>query len=144
MFQQTYAEITRNLYLGDREAVQYFDRNALIVNCTNEVPFPANCTNCIRIPVNDDPRECDHLLALLKENAVLEKIHQALLDGKVVLIHCFAGIQRSAAVTACYLMKYYGIEPISAINYIQSKRPVAFYHGANFMNAMNRFYEQFR
>jgi protein-tyrosine phosphatase len=52
------------------------------------------------------------------------------------------GMQRSCAVVACYLIKYHGMDPIQAIDYIKSKRPFAFFGQVNFIDAINRFFDE--
>jgi protein-tyrosine phosphatase len=80
----------------------------------------------------------------LREKNVLEKIHYSIMSEEPVLVHCFAGMQRSCTVVACYLMKYYYMTPYDAIMYIQSKRPVAFFGNVNFLHAIKIFYKNHR
>ena len=90
----------------------------------------------INLPVHDSPDESNKLLSLIHETQVLEKIHLALQQNKPVLVHCFAGMQRSCALVACYLIKYNNMAPHEAIEYIKSKRPIAFFGNVNFMNTL--------
>jgi len=141
-----YDEIIEYLYIGNASSLNnnIKQRFTMIVNCTKntELLFPSYCNqeNCIRIPIDDSPDECDRFLALLNETHVLEKIHYSIMSQEPVLVHCFAGMQRSCTVVACYLMKYYYMTPYDAIRYIQSKRPVAFFGNVNFLNAIRLFY----
>ena len=41
-----------------------------------------------------------------------------------VLVHCQAGMSRSATVVAAYLMQTMDLDPMSAVNMIKEKRPV--------------------
>ena len=107
----------------------------------NTVP---ECNKFIRLPVNDSPDECDKLLSLIYETQVLEHIHASLQANEPVLVHCFMGIQRSASLVACYLIKYYNMSPSESIIYIKTKRPIAFFGGANFANMIEKFYENER
>jgi hypothetical protein len=141
MHNAPYHQITEYLYLGNIKSVQLQNNPfTLIVNCTHDIPFPKNCKNGIRIPINDNPKECDKLLMLMNNTNVLDIIHYHIQQKQPVLVHCFAGMQRSCALTACYLMKYYQLNPIKAVEYIRSRRPVAFFDGANFWNAIQIFY----
>ena len=63
--------------------------------------------------------------------------------GKPVLVHCAAGMQRSAAVTAMYLIATHRMRPEQAKTYIQNKRPIAFRPGANFSRSIDGFYKSF-
>jgi protein-tyrosine phosphatase len=76
----------------------------------------------------------------MKEKNVLEKIYEHVSNKKPVLVHCHAGMQRSCAVVACYLIKYNYMEPTSAIQFIRFKRPIAFFGQVNFQSAIDLFY----
>ena len=159
-----YNKILENLYVG---GIQSSEKNwndfRLIVNCTKDIPFQSqeygmdvvsthilkndigvqkdmDSPECIRIPVNDTPDECDNFLAYIYETAVLKKMNKSISEGKPVLVHCYAGAQRSCALIACYLMEYCFIAPEEAIEYIRKCRPIAFFCGANFLLAIRRFH----
>jgi protein tyrosine/serine phosphatase len=139
-----YDKITDNLYLGNSKALDSYKLFKFIVNCTKEkeVEFPQNCNNCFRISINDIPDESSHLLSLINTTNILDKIHNQLINKDPVLVHCHAGRQRSCAVVACYLIKYYNMTPIETIDYIKSKRQVAFFGSVNFADTINNFYIQ--
>ena len=103
-----------------------------IVNCTPDIPFPLMHNSIIRIPVYDHPSHAQKMHDLIKKKQVLETVHKHLWEGKTVLVHCHAGIQRSCAVVACYLVKYHGLTPDEAIAHIKKRRPIAFVTGVNF------------
>lgn len=127
------SEIIDNLYISDRKHVPFLVSNYdLIVNCTPDIPFPLMCGATIRIPVHDHPSYAQKMLQIIRDVHVLEAIHSHLREGKTVLVHCRAGIQRSCAVVACYLVKYHGLTPVQAISYIKVQRPIAFFNGVNF------------
>lgn len=139
-----YNIITTHLYLGSIESLKDSSKFALIVNCTKTIEFPEKTQSTqifLRIPVNDDPTEGDSLLRFITATQVLEKIHYCRVTFRQVLVHCHAGMQRSCAIVACYLMKYYKMNVQEAMAYIKKHRPIAFYHGATFMNAMTKFHK---
>lgn len=137
-----YDKIAEHLYLGSRHALDSYDKFKLIVNCTKEsdVKFPPNCDYCIRLPVDDIPDESDKLLLLINTTNILNTIHKKVLNKEPVLVHCSAGRQRSCAVVACYLIRFYNMTPLEAIDYIKSNRKVAFFGAINFSNTINQFY----
>ena len=47
-------------------------------------------------------------------------------------------------ITKDYLIKYYNMSPDDSIKYIKTKRPIAFFGGANFANMIEKFYENER
>ena len=64
-------------------------------------------------------------------------------NGSVILVHCFAGMQRSAAVVAMSLIALTG-QPASVIMpYIRSKRNVTFFPEANFKDSILAFEKQY-
>ena len=135
-----YDEIVNNLYLGSAGALGYHSRFSKIVNCTVDIRFPKYHPDCIRIPVEDDRAESANLLRHMEETHVLEKIQDTIQRGKPVLVHCYAGTQRSCAVVACYLIRYHGMKPMDAVTYISTKRPEAFEEGVHFLHAILQFY----
>ena len=140
IYDSPYNEIMENLYLGSKQALTFHENFYMIVNCTNDVGFPINCSECIRIGVNDDPYECRKLIQTVLETRVLEKIHMVRMNKKPVLVHCFAGMQRSCAIIGLYLIKYFDFTPDQCIQFIRTKRPVAFFGGANFFRALEYYY----
>lgn len=49
-----------------------------------------------------------------------------------VIVHCRAGAQRSPTVVCAYLMKFHHWNMEHAVNYVQSKRPIAYRFYNNF------------
>ena len=137
----SYNQISTYLYLGNIDSLKYQEQFYLIVNCTKHIPIATKCKETIRISVDDHPTECDNMMAYMNNTHVLERIHHCRMNQKSVLIHCHAGMQRSAAVLACYLIRYYKMTPDEAIIFIKSKRPIAFYPQANFMKVIQRQYQ---
>jgi len=127
-------EIIPNLFIGNYRSPEYSTQFDLIVNCTKHLPI--TFLNTIRISVDDHPSETRSLIKHVRESNVLEKIHQSLFDNKKVLVHCHAGMQRSCAVVAFYLLKYYNTTPEEVIRYIREKRSIAFQPEPTFREAI--------
>jgi protein tyrosine/serine phosphatase len=142
MSENPYDKIVDYLFVGSIRALQCDNKFDMIVNCTKDslIAFPDYCKNCIRIPVADDPQESTKFIELLCQTNVLEKINNAVENKENVLIHCFAGQQRSCALVACYLIKYHDMTPEKAINYIRVKRRIAFFGEVNFISAIIHFF----
>jgi protein tyrosine/serine phosphatase len=137
----SYNKITNYLYLGNIDSLKDQDKFHLIVNCTKHIPIATKCKETIRIAVDDHPTECENMIKYMKKTNVLEKIHNCRMNQQPVLIHCHAGMQRSAGVLACYLIRFYKMTPDEAIRFIKSKRPIAFYPQANFMKVIQDEYQ---
>ena len=134
----SYNEVVKKLYVGSASALIHKGIFAVIVNCTKSL---VGVPGSIRVPIDDDESECDNLIRHLRETNVLELIHTAISKGQTVLVHCYAGVQRSCAVCACYLIRYHQMTPESAIAFIRSKREVAFDDAPTFLAAIDTFYE---
>ena len=109
----------------------------LVVNCTPDLPFLDGFANAkMRVPVLDigELRDTMALYSMLPD--ILPRIDGTIKAGRSVLVHCHAGRQRSAAVTAAYLMVRDGMERDSAIAAVRAKRREAFWPKANFYGAL--------
>ena len=63
--------------------------------------------------------------------------------GHTILVHCYAGMQRSAACVAMLLIVLNHIKAPEAMNYIKTRRPVAFQPSANFARSIYSFENDF-
>jgi protein-tyrosine phosphatase len=136
-----YDDVIDYLYLGNMNSVNTTEIDfSLIVNCSKDLAFPNNAKECIRIAIDDDPAYSDILLEIIKTKNVLDKINNYVKNNKYVLVHCRAGMQRSCALIAIYLIKYYNMKPDAAIEYVKYRRPVAFLGSVNLEGAINDFY----
>jgi protein tyrosine phosphatase len=131
-------QIMPGLWLGniyDAHNRQFLRRNRInvIVNCTRDLPFikMANIHK-YRVPVHDNlkPGEIRSMSALIPN--VLPVIRHHHLTGDHILIHCAAGVQRSAIITLSYLYKYYIRNPAKAYRYLRQRRAIVFWPSMNF------------
>jgi protein-tyrosine phosphatase len=127
--------IIPQLYLSDYEDAKQAPSHWFIVNCTKDLPMVGPG---IRLPVNDDlsPDAMETMTHELPK--VLSTIENVRANGGKVLVHCFAGQQRSAAVVAAYMMTH-GMCKQDAIQFVRSKKPDAFLTGVNFDPVLENF-----
>ena len=138
-------EIFDHLYLGDAGFI--YENNLpqldLIINCCPEVIIKYNkldvIPDVVYLKFNDDPEESDKLLQILDTTKILEKMHDYISRGKNVLVHCAMGVQRSATIIACYLLKYYKADINTTILHIKHRRPQSFENGVNFAKVHQHF-----
>lgn len=131
-------KIIDNLYLGDACSIQpnFFK---LIVNCCPDVKCKytnEDVNKVFYIRVYDDRSENLKLINILMTTNILEKIHNCLQNSEPVLVHCAFGIQRSATIIVCYLLKYYDFDIKQAIVFVKSKRPICFSNGFPFLRTI--------
>jgi protein phosphatase slingshot len=124
-------QINAGLYLGSIAAAQssYSVRSlgiTHILTVADSIPpkFPeVKARQRIQykiIEVTDE--DTSHLLPHLDE--CVDFIHRAIADGGNILVHCLAGVSRSATVVAAYLMKVDGLGLEEALKHIRRKRPL--------------------
>jgi protein-tyrosine phosphatase len=71
------------------------------------------------------------------------KMMNEYLEGKTILVHCMAGMQRSAASVAFFLIALLKLRALDAMKMIKEKRRVAFYPRANFGRSIDYFDRRF-
>lgn len=138
------SEIIPNLWLGNiiiSKNKAFYDEHdiKIVINCSKDIPFYCNYTKNIRIPVDDNLKkeEIDRLYKYL--DVTSDYINKQLLKNIPILVHCYAGKQRSASIISAYLMKYASMSLKDSILSIQSKRKQAFEPGINFKQALLKF-----
>lgn len=137
-------EIIPNLWLGDRDAAvnpKFIEKNNIkaVINCTPDVPMPFNGVKYLHLNLHDSlkKKDIDKMKYFIPIALVFLKKHH--IDGKKpTLVHCHAGMQRSAAIVAAYLSQYYGLTINQSINLIVNKRNIAFHRGkhVNFFDSL--------
>ena len=129
-------KITDNILLGNYKSTGKDNiKNSgidVVINCSPNLPFHNKLLHNYRISVNDDLTNKANLDLFENIINILPIIHNHVKQNHKILIHCKAGMQRSAAVTAAYLMKYHDLSIEEAKKFIQEKRPIAFFMGSNF------------
>ena len=161
-----YNEILPNLYLGSIEASRdrefiHSNNISVIVNCSKDIldTYGLNLLKPIedapkevqdwlyknsyyvkyyRIPVDDSGREKDITEFYKYTLTLLPKIKSEYNLGKKILIHCQAGVQRSASFVCAFIMYIHRVNLQNAINYVLEKKPNVFFFGSqnNFINAL--------
>ncbi|XP_053546776.1 dual specificity protein phosphatase 8-like [Bombina bombina] len=118
--------ILPHLYLGSQNDVmnqEVINQNGIthVLNVSYSCPKPVFIpdNHFLRIPINDS--YCEKILPWLSAAVdFIEKVE--LLNGKV-LVHCLAGISRSAAVAIAYIMRSMGLSLDDAYRFVKEKRP---------------------
>ncbi|XP_030416441.1 dual specificity protein phosphatase 8 isoform X1 [Gopherus evgoodei] len=118
--------ILPHLYLGSQKDVLNKDlmtRNGIsyVLNASNSCPKPDFIcdSHFMRIPVNDN--YCEKLLPWLDKS--IEFIDKAKVSSCQVIVHCLAGISRSATIAIAYIMKTMGMSSDDAYRFVKDRRP---------------------
>ncbi|XP_070710120.1 dual specificity protein phosphatase 16 [Pempheris klunzingeri] len=118
--------ILPHLYLGCQRDVLNKDlmqQNDIVyvLNASNTCPKPDFIpeTHFLRVPVNDS--FCEKILPWLDRS--VEFIEKAKASNARVLVHCLAGISRSATIAIAYIMKRMDMSLDEAYRFVKEKRP---------------------
>ena len=132
------------VWLGNKHASM--DENFLrqhgiqtVFNCTKDLPFHHTMRRRYRVPVDDNLEEEEIRNMELWSFEIIYKLLLEYKEGNTILVHCAAGMQRSAAVVAMFLMVLTGMKHEDAMLYIKDKRPIAFHQSANFLRSIQGF-----
>ncbi|XP_064628774.1 dual specificity protein phosphatase 14-like [Lineus longissimus] len=92
-----------------------------VINCTIEIAnIKCHDIECVQIQVDDLPTAS---LGPYFDRCA-DKIHQVRRRGGKTLVHCVAGVSRSASLVMAYLMKYQGMNLREAYYYTKARRSV--------------------
>lgn len=141
-------QIIPRLWLGNAKASMDEDfirqNNITVVfNCTKNLPFSPIIPIKYRVPVDDNLEEEEIRNMELWSGEISFKMMNEYVEGKTILVHCMAGMQRSAASVAFFLISYLKIRALDAMKMIKEKRMIAFYPRANFGRSIDYFDRRF-
>ncbi len=137
--------IIPQIWLGNRKAAadnDFLRKNniTVIVNASKNIPFSElPGLYKYRVPVDDnlEDEEIDNMSRWAPE--IVYTILQHYFRGDNILIHCAAGMQRSAAIVAMTLIVLCGFTADEALAFIREKRRIAFFPAANFKRSIRSF-----
>jgi hypothetical protein len=139
-------QIIPRLWLGNYYSSQNVDfiqsnRITVVINCTKDLPFlKLNGVYKYRIPIDDNLHKDEienmsvwigHILPIMVEHYN---------KGRSMLVHCMAGMQRSAIVVLSYLYAHHVDDPKMALYLMRQKRPIVFVPMMNFGLSFRSFF----
>lgn len=131
-----YEILPGKLYLSSYQGALELDpeqkKNFFVINCTKDLNMVPGFKYGTRLYVDDSPNDVETM-----KNALPLMVKYIEDSNDKVLVHCFAGQQRSAAVVAAYLMKHMNMSVREAVDFIKSKKPDAFAGGVHFFSALS-------
>ena len=119
------SRIQEKLYLGN---LQHANNHRVlgrlkithVLSVCSTRPQPHQGVTYLVIPVRDDPKV--NIATYFARG--IRFIRMALENGGVVLVHCVAGVSRSATMTIAYLMHTTGVSYPEAVGAVRRQRPV--------------------
>ena len=141
-------EIIPRLWLGNVKAStneEFIIKNdvRVVFNCTKDLPFSPMIPIKYRVPVDDNLQEEEIRNMELWSGEIAFKMIAEYRKGHVILVHCMAGMQRSAASVAFMLIAFYKMHALDAMKMIKGIRPIAFTPRANFGRSVDYFDRRF-
>lgn len=123
----TASQVLPFLYLGNERDAAELERLrrhniTYVLNVTAHVPqyWHAHGIRYKRIPASDSAQQ--NLKQYFEE--AIEYIDDARQNGACVLIHCHAGVSRSATITIAYILKHTKMAMSDAYKYVKGKRSI--------------------
>ena len=140
-------EIIPRVWLGNRFAAmdeEWLSKNNITVvfNCTKDLPFHPSIKIRHRVPVHDNLEQDEINNMTIWSCEIAYKVLTAYKEGHSILIHCAAGMQRSAAVMTIFLITLTGDTAPGLMSHIRRKRPIAFVPQANFRKSIE-YYDEY-
>ncbi|XP_072272090.1 dual specificity protein phosphatase 18 [Pyxicephalus adspersus] len=120
-----FSKVTKSLYLSNEEAAYnktllHAHRITCVINVSVQGPVGIpSVPEYLHIPVADTPNSplCNYF------ETVADKIHEVEVNGGCTLVHCVAGISRSATLCLAYLMKHRAMTLREAHTHLKKRRP---------------------
>lgn len=119
-------QITDYLYISNGKTAK--DSSVLsrlhiscVINATQDADTPCGpAVEYLRVPVADSPA------AQIREHfdRVADKIHAVEAERGRVLVHCCAGVSRSATLCLAYLLKHRDMSLVDAHALVRARRPI--------------------
>jgi len=138
------SKINNNIYLGNINISQnegFIKQHNIkvIVNCSKDIPFSSKNTKNYRISVDDNLSHSSIIIMFRYLKKLIPLINNHLLKKDTILIHCRAGMQRSATFLAALLMYNLKLPKNKTINLIRKKRNISFLPYANFNLSLTEY-----
>lgn len=139
-------KMIENIYLGDERCSQdqsfmKQENIKVVVNCSRHLDFYIQDGYKYRIPVDDNFSYASIQIMYTYIIKLVPIINNHVDKGEAILIHCRAGIQRSATFLTALFMYRYNLSKKKAMEFVKYKRPITFLPGSNFGLSLDLYEE---
>lgn len=135
-----------SLFLGNATAAtneKWLKDNDIdkILNVTPyDYQYP-DAVQVVQVPHIDNDHHLTQVKMYKKLPHMIDLVRTWLKEGKNVLVHCKAGVNRSPTVVIAYLVQYHDMSVQDATKLVREQRPAAYFFGNNFEKALLWFAE---
>lgn len=142
--------IIDHIYLGNLNSAhnEEFLKSAhigAILNCTVSEEYHPYFLDKPRLRLDvEDSRTPENIEAFRKKLPdCVQFIEENIYNDRIVYVHCYWGLMRSATVVAAYLIKNYHYTPQEAIAFVKQKRPQALSSLYNYNDLLEDYYKKY-
>lgn len=116
-----------------------------VLNCTVSESFHPYFLDKQKFRLDvEDSRTPENVEAFREKlPACVQFIEDNIYNDRIVYVHCYWGLMRSATVVAAYLIKNYHYTPQEAISFIKQKRPQALSSLYNYNDLLEDYYKKY-
>jgi dual specificity phosphatase 12 len=138
-------EIIPNLWLGNRNSPKEIDNLKnnnikLIINCSKDIIYESDVNiEVVRLSIHDMNSEESNQILAEQIEYLTYLINLYLSNNCGVLVHCYAGVQRSATVVLCYLLKYKHMSLDMGKAIMKQNRSIVFFPYPTFDTFINNY-----
>lgn len=131
-----------NMYSARDPEFLMREKIEVVINCTKDLPFfdLPQIKYRYRVPVHDNLQSAEIKMMSKFLGEIVKVIHAYYQKGHRILIHCHAGMQRSACVFLVYHIQFHTKDFKVSYNLIKSRRQCAFSPGINFLAAIKYYF----
>tara|TARA_Y100000310_G_C20468690_1_gene708920 strand:- start:149 stop:679 length:531 start_codon:yes stop_codon:yes gene_type:complete len=131
-----------NIYACLNEDILHENQIIAVLNCSSDIPFSDKIIKPKRLSIEDDESESSLQQMIDEIDECVDFIRKNILENIHTLVHCRAGVQRSASVIVGYLMKYKKIKLTEAIVTLKEIRPCVFEPYPHFLKSLQKYEKQ--
>tara|TARA_B100001094_G_C18097985_1_gene754078 strand:- start:779 stop:1222 length:444 start_codon:yes stop_codon:yes gene_type:complete len=137
-------EIIPGLWLSDKNISlnkQFFKDNQIdiVINCSKDLQFIDLDIEKVRLKIHDNLQDDEIINMYHNLDYITKYIYDNLLLCKNILVHCYAGKQRSATVIIAYLLRYSKLDLNKCIELLKYKKENVFTPSINFIDALKLY-----
>ena len=128
-----------NIYAALNDDIINDNNISIVMNCSVSIPFNESIQYKYRLSILDNETDEEINKMTQDMDKYIDIIHTHIQNNENVLVHCKAGVQRSATIVVGYLMKYLDFELNEAIKTLKNIRPCIMQPYPHFISSLNEY-----
>jgi len=137
-------EIIPGLWLGDKNIAlnkDFYKDNSIdiVINCSKDLPFINLDIEKVRLKIHDNLEKEEIINMYHNLDYITNYMYENILLCKNILVHCYAGKQRSATIVLAYILRYSNLKLEKAVELLKYKKTDVFTPTINFIEALKLY-----